>query len=89
LIEQEYAYGTYSQIDCQQFFEAREQQTYPIEFPELFAWWNPAEVAVPTCYHIQLTDARDEAKPVRYLLIDHETRRVYFYRTFVAGFGSD
>lgn len=90
LIEQEYSYGSYSQISCHQFFEAHEQQTYPTDFPELFAWWNPTDVASPTCYQIELNDASEDNKAARYLLIDDDTHRVYFYRTFVAGsFGPD
>ncbi len=75
LIEQKYYYGSYAEISCEKFFDTREQQNYPIEFPELFEWWHPVEVVNPTCYRVKS----------RYLLIDNDKNQVHFYRTFVAG----
>jgi hypothetical protein len=89
LIEQEYPYGTYSQISCNQFFETHEQQTYPIDFPELFEWWKPKDVVFATCYQLKLVDNYNK-DAARYLLVDNDTNQVYFYRTIVAGaFGPD
>lgn len=83
LIEREYPYGSYAQISCTQFFDTREQQSYPTEFPELFEWWSPAEVSEPVCYQLKLDN--HNANAARYLLVDSTTNEVYFYRTFVAG----
>ena len=75
LIEQEYYYGSYAQISCDKFFDTREQQSYPTDFPELFEWWHPADVMNPTCYRLKS----------RYLLINNNANQVHFYRTFVQG----
>lgn len=83
LVEKEYPYGTYVQIPCNQFFKKSGQQYYPNEYPKLFAWWNPQDVISPSCFRLSLENSNEAA--ARYLLIDNDSNRVYFYRTFVAG----